>query len=316
MGISASPEMTAATSLPGNPFDPEAAAAYAVWRELKLARLPASAELVVSLADPRRLTPAEHAAMLDRLQRVNLVLYQFDPAITDKHAIRALGRQFGLERLDGNLCADADSITSLQVSSDGAKGEYIPYTDRRLSWHTDGYYNSPDQQIRGIVMHCVRPAAAGGESAFLDHELAYILIRDANPAWIRALMAPTAMTIPANVSQGRTIRPAHSGPVFSVDPATGALHMRYSARTRNIVWRDDPDTRAAAAFLQELWSGDCPYVYHHRLVSGQGIICNNTLHNRSGFRDDPDPDRGRLLYRARYYDRVAGTALQEVFPPA
>jgi alpha-ketoglutarate-dependent taurine dioxygenase len=271
---------------------------------------------VVEVADPWNPTAAEHAALLDRLQRVNLALYQLDPTITDKDAIRALGRRFGLERLDGNLCADADRITSLQVSSEGAKGEYIPYTNRRLSWHTDGYYNAPDQQIRGIVMHCVRPAAEGGESAFLDHELVYILMRDANPAWIRALMAPDAMTIPANESQGRVIRPAHTGPVFSIDPQTRALHMRYSARTRNIQWKDDADTRAAAAFLQELWREGSPWIYHHRLVPGQGIICNNTLHNRSGFQDAADPQRQRLLYRARYYDRVAGTGLGDVYPRA
>lgn len=311
MATSASSQTLAAYA---NPFDPDDPNAYAVWREWKLSQRPATAaELIVPVADPRRLAADEHAALLARLRRTNLALYQFDPAITGKDAIRALGRQFGLERLDGNLCADDDGITSLRVSSDGARGDYIPYTDRRLSWHTDGYYNPPDRQIRGIVMHCVRPAVEGGESAFLDHELAYILMRDADPDWIRALMAPDAMTIPANEVQGRVIRPAHTGPVFSLDPATGALHMRYSARTRNIVWKDDPDTRAAAAFLQELWARDNPYVYHHRLVSGQGIICNNTLHNRSGFRDDPDPDRGRLLYRARYYDRVAGTALREIF---
>jgi hypothetical protein len=33
-----------------------------------------------------------------------------------------------------------------------------------------------------------------------------------------------------------------------------------------------------------------------------GVICNNVLHARSAFRDDPA--RPRLLYRARYYDRV------------
>jgi hypothetical protein len=36
---------------------------------------------------------------------------------------------------------------------------------------------------------------------------------------------------------------------------------------------------------------------------GMGIVCNNVLHERSGFVDDPL--RPRLLYRARYYDRVA-----------
>ena len=30
---------------------------------------------------------------------------------------------------------------------------------------------------------------------------------------------------------------AQGGPVLSVDPASGALHMRYTARTRSIEWR-------------------------------------------------------------------------------
>jgi len=36
-----------------------------------------------------------------------------------------------------------------------------------------------------------------------------------------------------------------------------------------------------------------------------GVICNNVLHTRSAFRDDPA--HPRLLYRARYYDRIRGT---------
>ncbi|MCP5430235.1 MAG: taurine catabolism dioxygenase TauD, partial [Chromatiaceae bacterium] len=39
---------------------------------------------------------------------------------------------------------------------------------------------------------------------------------------------------------------------------------------------------------------------------GWGLISNNVLHDRSGFEDDPDPARKRLLYRARYYDRIRG----------
>jgi hypothetical protein len=33
-----------------------------------------------------------------------------------------------------------------------------------------------------------------------------------------------------------------------------------------------------------------------------GIICNNILHTRSAFTDSPE--RRRLLYRGRYYDRL------------
>jgi hypothetical protein len=37
-----------------------------------------------------------------------------------------------------------------------------------------------------------------------------------------------------------------------------------------------------------------------------GLLCNNVLHTRDGFSDRPDAPQ-RLLYRARYFDRIAGT---------
>jgi hypothetical protein len=33
-----------------------------------------------------------------------------------------------------------------------------------------------------------------------------------------------------------------------------------------------------------------------------GLVCNNVLHDRSGFTETPE--RRRLLYRARYHDRI------------
>jgi len=287
------------------PFDLDSDVAYSTWRSRKLAAAPLSAgELLVPIADGQDLSAMELDAMHGALARANLVIYQLPGSRgADKVTIRQLGRQFGLERLDDNLCADEDSITSLTVVEKRSEGEYIPYTNKRLNWHTDGYYNPLDRQIRAVILHCVQPAAQGGANAFLDHEMAYIALRDQDPALIRALMAPDAMTIPANVQNGRQIRPEQSGPVFSVDRA-GHLHMRYSARTRNVVWKDDAATRAAAEALLNLFRSDSPFILRHRLKSGQGVLTNNVLHCRTAFEDDAQRDQTRLLYRARYYDRV------------
>ncbi|HFD81525.1 MAG TPA: taurine catabolism dioxygenase TauD [Gammaproteobacteria bacterium] len=286
-----------------SPFDPAAEAAYGEWREARLARQPRSLdELYVEIEEPARLTEAERAALRRALARSNFVLYRWRGAPADDRVrLRQLGRQLGLERLDSNLCADGDGITSLRVAQEPRQGEYIPYTSRPLNWHTDGYYNSPAQQIRGVILHCVRPAASGGENRLMDHEIAYILLRDENPDHVRALMEPDAMTIPPNVVDGVEIRPQQSGPVFSVD-AAGRLHMRYSARARNIVWKDDAPTRAAARCLLNLFQPDSPYIFRHRLEAGEGIISNNVLHCREAF-EDPEGAQGRLLYRARYFDR-------------
>jgi len=288
----------------GSPFDLDDTAAYVAWRTHKLAAYPCAIDaLRVTIARGRKLADSELDKAHTALQRANFMIYRLSEEGADKSIIRQLGRQFGLERLDNNLCADDDGITSLQVVDRRREGDYIPYTNKRLNWHTDGYYNRLDAQIRAVILHCVQPAATGGESALLDHEIAYILLRDADPELVRALMAPDAMSIPPNVQDGRVIRPEQGGPVFSVDGG-GHLHMRYSARVRNIDWKDDSTTRAAAEFLLNLFQQDSPYIFRHQLKSGEGILGNNVLHCRSSFEDDPAGEQTRLLYRARYLDRV------------
>jgi hypothetical protein len=291
-----------------SPFDPEAPQAYRAWRDRKLAACPRRLDdLVVELRDPRAPSHAERARLTEVCRRSNMALFDTGRPLPEKAALHALGLSLGLARLDSNLCADADGISTLQVRDAGRHAEYIPYTNRPLSWHTDGYYNAPGDQIRAWMLYCVQDAAAGGANELLDHEILYILMREADPEHVRALMAPDVMTIPANHEGGREIRPASVGPVFSVDPATGALHMRYSARKRNVLWKDDPPTRAALAWLADLFSQGSDHIFRHRLEPGQGIVSNNVLHRREGFEDDAAAGRSRIVLRARYYDRVAET---------
>lgn len=288
------------------PFDPDNAADYALWRDRKLAGYPAGiGELVVEIDDPCRLTAAEYEALLARCRKTNMAIYAGRTGTDPDRTIPAsLGSRFGLTELDCNRGADDDGVTALRVVEGEWRGDYIPYTNRPIHWHTDGYYNAPARQIRALLLHCVSPAARGGENALLDHEIAYIHLRECNPDYIRALMASDAMTIPANRRDGREIRPARSGPVFSVQ-ADGSLHMRYTARTRSIEWSPDPLTRAAVRALEELLASDSPWIFRATLQAGQGLICNNILHDRSGF--DDDAVYTRQLYRLRYYQRLRDT---------
>jgi hypothetical protein len=289
----------------GNPFDLADDAAYRRWREAKLAAHPRDVgELVVDVADPFALTPRERDALLERIGRANVAVYRGPPSAVDASLPRAIGRQLGLVRLDANWLADDDGLSRIAVSdrSDGGRGGFIPYTDRAIRWHTDGYYHPAARRIRGMILHCVRPAAAGGDNRLLDHEIVYLMLRDRDPALVAALMAGDAMTIPArDDAVGGAAREAQSGPVFSLDE-TAALHMRYTARTRSIAWKDDAATRAAVAALEQLLAADLPQVLRLRLDAGMGIVGHNVLHERSAFVDDPA--RPRLLYRARYLDRV------------
>lgn len=292
-----------------NPFDLGNDLAYQHWREWKLDNYPISInEISVVIDNLNEILPEEVSQIVKVVGKTNMAIYscRSGAAVDDKRTARALGQAVGLEHLDGNLCADADGISSIQVMTDRDSRHqgYIPYTPRPINWHTDGYYNDTEHRIRGMLLHCARPAASGGENGLLDPEIAYIHLRDEDPALAAALMQSDAMTIPANIEHGVEIRPARTGPVFSVDEATGRLHMRYTARTRSIVWKQDGRTEAANDFLKDLLNSDLAYIYRIRLQAGQGIVCNNVLHNRAAFTDGDGPDERRLVYRARYYDRV------------
>jgi len=289
-----------------SPFDLKNETGYRAWREAKLAAYPRSVdELVVPLADPRHLTLDEIAALESRCTRANMAIYSAPhlPA-ANKSLPKLLAQQLGLVHLEGNYLADEDGLSSITPAGEegSVRGDFIPYTHKPINWHTDGYYNALDRRILGMTLHCAQDAESGGENALLDHEIAYIQLREVSPDYVAALMQPDAMTIPARMDEDDVARPEQSGPVFAVDPNDGFLYMRYTARTRSIAWKGDPVTRAAVKTLADILASS-EYILTARLAPGMGLVCNNVLHTRSGFSDSPD--HRRLLYRGRYYDRLS-----------
>ncbi len=292
--------------LNSSPFDLANNDAYRYWRDDKLEKAARSpGELVVEISDPGNISAAEHEALMLRLRHNNMALYDTGGTTISKAEIRALGRNFGLVNLDANPYSDEDAVTSLKVKPLAEGAVYIPYTSRAISWHTDGYYNSAKRQVRGIILHCARPAVRGGGNALMDVDMAYIHLRERNPDYIHALCHENAMSIPRNEVNDFIEREESTGPVFSVLESR-ALHMRFTARKRYISWRDDVLTRKAVAELMKLLNSDTPYIYRHLMQAGQGLIGNNPLHDRAEFSDSEEGGgAGRLLYRARYYDRIA-----------
>ncbi len=287
-----------------NHFDLAEHSAYAVWRQKKLDTAPRRLEdILVVLNDPRDLTSAERNSLLERCAISNMAVYvSHTVGDADKAIPRRLGEQLGMHTLDGHWLTDNDGISPLSVvgaEQRGERKEFIPYTDKPIRWHTDGYYNLPDHTIRGLILHCVQSAASGGDNQLLDHEIAYILLRDENPDYIRALLAPDAMLIPPRMEDDGEARAEQSGPVFSIN-SDGSLHMRYTARTVSIAW--STAATAAREALERLLATSTPWTLRGRLEPGMGLVCNNVLHDRSGFTETAE--KRRLLYRARYYERV------------
>ncbi len=302
------------TAVLATPFDLNNDNLYEKWRDIKLEGYPESLDdLVVELNDPRMLSESEHQKLLSLCQKANMVVYAGktgdDP---DPEIPLSMGRAFKLLELDHNWLADKSGLTSLKVVDEGARQNFIPYSNRAINWHTDGYYNTVNKQIHGLNLHCVMPAPEGGENRLMDHEIVYLQLRDENPDYIRALMENDVMVIPPRMGQDGVIaRKEESGPVFSINPVTGDLHMRYTIRTENVIWKNEPVTMEALARLEYFLKVDSKYNYQGKLESGMGLVSNNVLHDRSAF-EDSDSQK-RLIYRARYYARLAGTSVSDVY---
>jgi len=292
-----------------SPFSLDNEDFYNKWRDQKLKDYPASlGDLLVEINDPRKLKDSEFEALQSRCRKANMALYASktgdDP---DPEIPLSMGRRFGLESINKNWLADESGLTSLTVVDNGTRQKYIPFTNRAINWHTDGYYNIASKQIHSLNLHVVKQAASGGENALMDHEIAYILLREKNPDYIRALMAQDTMTIPARIDEGGTVaRKEEPGPVFSI-MQSGDLHMRHTIRVNNVIWTDDSVAQEALAYLTDILNSDSPYIYRGRLESGMGLVSNNVLHDRAAFTDDEI--NKRHYYRARYFDRLSGTSV-------
>ena len=288
-------------------FDLADGAAYAAWRRSKLANSPrAGAMPVHKVGDLSQPTDSEKTAILAQIAESNFAIYQAERYSADETEVGAELRRFtdafGLRVAEAHRSAGNNGVVALKVSMAEHQRGFIPYSRKAMNWHTDGYYNSEADTIRAFVLHCVRQADIGGQSQIIDNEIAYIRLRDASPEAVALLMDAEAMTIPESPEADGTVRPVSIGPVFFIEDEK--LIMRYTARTRSISWKSEA-TREAAALLQNLLESERDYLHTLTLQPGQGILNNNTLHNRTAF--DPSAATGssqRMLYRVRFNNRL------------
>ena len=287
-----------------SPFRLENDCAYREWRERKLGLREAVPARQVFTLDPRYAFDDDLRARLGRqIDAHGFVLFEPTGGNLDSRDFIALNRRFGLHRLDANPGAGEDSVTALQVvQAPDPRAQYIPYTNRAMNWHTDGYYNPAERRVNAFALYCVHPASRGGDNYLFDHEMMYLRVRDESPELLHALMQDDLMCVPANVQGNRIIRAEESGPVFSMLPLSCALNMRYTSRPHNIVWKNDARSRRALDLVREILVSGCALV-ELRLRAGQGLVCNNLLHGRQAFQDDP-VGPARLVYRARYHDVI------------
>lgn len=297
----------------GNPWNLKDNAAYSAWRSEKLSDKSALSGALnpVEISDISAPSTAEKNEIVRRCAATNGAVYATQSNPNDSNIIReqlsGFSKCMGLDIAERHRSAGQAGIVALQLDNAKIKRGYIPYSKRPMNWHTDGYYNAPQEKIRAMILHCVHPADDGGENQLMDPEIVFIRLRDENPDYISALMHPAAMTIPENRQENGEVRPASVGPVFEINETSGNLEMRYTARTRSIQWRQDVNTQQATKYLTELLQSGDPFMQNFKMEAGQGILCNNSLHNRTGFDSQPTVESKRLLFRIRFHNRVLGS---------
>lgn len=260
----------------------------------------------IDVAQPATATDAELKAICTQIHEFGFCHYRA-PVSASALAIRTLYLALGLRNLDSTVAArtvdmGVESLSIITARSESDRGSrYQPYSPTGLGWHTDGYANAPNRSVRTFTLHCLYPAHQGGANQLVDPRLVMARLALLDPQLVQALEHPQAITIPANVDGKTVIRPARDVAVFA-RATDGELLTRYTERKRYVRWH--PHTRAARDAFMLALRQQAKHTATVVLNAGEGIICNNLLHNRTPFIDHTEGP-SRTLWRGRFFEPVS-----------
>lgn len=284
-----------------SPFLLENQTEYKKWRDKKLAQYPASKNKILVKLNNSNLNNNSINLLRDSINKYNFGIYEFNSKLTNEY-LKKFCSKLKLLQSVSNLLADENDISNITNQNTERKQssgiEYIPYTNKQLNWHTDGYYYPIDSAVKSFLLHCEHPAKSGGENILLDHEIMYIFLRDHNPDYIKILMQNDIMEIPGNknINGSSSIK----GPVFYIDEKN-FLNMRFTSRQQNIIWQKSDMIKKIKDYIFSFIAEDNYYTFNILLRENQGYIANNVLHKRKEY---VDGDKKRLLKRLRFSERV------------
>ena len=178
---------------------------YKRWKDKKLGSFTDNIdELTVQIVNPNNISKPEKSRVISLLSQNNLVFFKIDDTkYKDKSSIKNLALQVGLGDYEFDSKSDLDGLTEIsEHNNDPGISEYIPYTNKELNWHTDGYYNDDRNSINAWLLFCRAQAEDGGLNKFLDHEIAYILFNQKSSG-LSELMLNNTYNIPKNLITNR-----------------------------------------------------------------------------------------------------------------
>jgi len=264
------------------------------WSAKKDLNIPSNIDdLKVSLCDINHVSKTEISQIKQKLTKFNCCIYASGTDLNDNSKIMRFAQSLGMKTFDSHNIDDS-AISMISADKNENNMRYIPYTNKGLNWHTDGYYDN--KPIFSWLLHCVEPALSGGENFLLDHELAireYVLKHDD----ITCLMNNQAFSIPTDEVAERGVT---SNYVCDMNNEYKKLHMNFSMRKENIIL--NKDSKSAMSKLIKIIKEDCKkYHLTYKLSRNEGIVSNNILHGRNSFKDGPVM---RKILRIRSHERL------------
>ncbi len=276
---------------------------YKYWRDNKLNNYTTNLEdCLVEIDNPLKLKKSEKDRVRFLCNSNNFALFHIQKQSDYVKTVTNINAQFDLVELDKHLYMQDQVLAHITPKVEKDQSEFIPYTNKAIGWHTDGYYNDIDHRIRSFSLFCANPAISGGVNDWIDPQIAYILIREESPDMAKILTHPQALSIPEHKKDGKIRRAKSTGAIFFIDELTQQLSMRYTQRKKNIKFLDSVEINPALESLSKLLNTNTQYHFRHSMQSGQGMLCNNVVHKREAFIDDPNSPR--LMLRGRYFKSI------------
>ena len=264
------------------------------WASEKEDNIPLNiSDLKTEIQDINHISSEEISDIKDKIKKFNFCIYKSSVGLHNQADLVNFARSIGMKTYDTNNIHNSPVSLIMSLDSENTVN-YIPYTNKELNWHTDGYYD--EKPIFSWLLHCEEPAHSGGENYLLDHELAireYIFKYDN----LGSLSRPDALVIPGNVEANRD---ETKGYICDSDNVYKRFHMKFSMREKNIKLNEQSKT--AFMRMKKIIKEDCKkYCLTYKLSKNEGIVSNNILHGRNSFEDGKVM---RKLYRIRSYERV------------
>ena len=264
------------------------------WALAKESNIPSNIDdLKVVVQDINHVSSKEISSIRDMVKKYNCCIYRSTTDLLSKGNLIRFATSIGMKTYDSNNI-DNSPVSTIMSAKEKNSINYIPYTNKQLNWHTDGYYD--EKPIFSWLLHCEQPADSGGENYLLDHELAikeYISKHDN----LGPLMNSDAFIIPGNADAGRN---ETKGYICDINNKYKKLHMKFSMRKENMKLSNE--SKMAILKMKKIIKDDCKkYYLTYKLSKNEGIVSNNILHGRNSFEDGKII---RKVLRIRSYERI------------